>query len=295
MSAKAVWTGAISLGPVTYHVEATKAIESYSGKTALKEVCACHHKPFTTQGVCATSKEPRATEARVKEGKGGAAMERAVETAPDTFTVVPAAQLEAIATGISSPEAECIAFLDRERVPWHCVSGYQYLRPSKKVPGALNQCAKFYRMLEDTDRVVICKLGTRGKQNIVAIHVEDDHLVMNRLYFAQEVRTPEPEHTSVTEPTVDPSEVRTIGDMFDALLPDNLNLSEVEDESVAQQDAVIQAALAGEPAPTVEPGEPAPEPTVDLMAQMQAAIAAAGGAKPKKKAPAKARAKKVTA
>lgn len=275
MASRSVWTGAIPLGPMlTLSVEALKATDKYEGSDPLKQVTECHHEPFRRTEACPTCEAHRLTEDSIKQGNlaGGTRMVMAAESQPGVFVPVDKETLEGISQSISSDVIEPLSMEARSEAPLDTASDLYYLRPAKKIAGSLDAVAAFAAWLHARDKVMLCKWSSRGRQRLVAIEADGRALKMVNLRYSQEIREPDDEVLAVMRATVPDKALVMLDQIID--LPDNLNLAEIEDESVALKQEAIAAALAGKPLPTVATTAPEASPVQDLMAQLEAAAAA---------------------
>lgn len=282
--ARSLWSGALPVGgPLTLYVEVLSATEKYRGSDTLKQVCQCHHKPLTRTEECAEGGGKRLTEERVKAGKSGAKVVKAVENPPDSgiYVEVSETALTQIEDAVKSAEISPVACVSRREIPLGSISDAWFLRASKKVPGSLAAVAVLFAALQRDDKAVFAKWSYRGRQHRVAIVADDGALIMLRMRYAQETREPDGEVLAPGAQTVDTNMVDLMAQILGAL-PQNFSLAEAEDESITLKAGAVQAALSGKPAPTVAPEE-AQSSVPDLMAALQAAAASAPADKPKPK------------
>lgn len=281
MASKALWTGSCVLGPgLTLNVEATKATDKYAGAQPLKEVCACHLKPYVQERKCAVSGELRGAQG-TKTG-----MVKAVEKPDGSYVRVD----ESTITAAMPKELQALAAIPLAEVPMYAISELWRLRPAKKVPGSEQGVAFALAWLQAREKALMARFPYLGHEHVVAIHaLPDGTLGMNRLRYTQELREAEPEHLAHKAVEV-PERALAILDMQLEELPTNFSLAETEDASVAERAALIAQILGGEtptPVAEAEPQQSAP----DLMAVLEASMAGRPAGAKKKQTKAKAGAK----
>lgn len=267
MPSKSLWSGACTLGPMlTLNVEATKATEKYAGAQPLKEVCACHLKPYAQERKCSVSGELRGAQGSTT------GMVKAVEKPDGTFAQVDDS---AITAGMRK-ELEPLAIIPRADLPMYAINELWRLRPAKSVPGSHEPVAYILAWLRARERAVVARFPYTGHQHIVALlPLDDGTLGMVRLRYMQELREAEPEHRP-TNAAGSPVEVpdRALA-LLDAALedvPTNFSLAETEDASVAERATLIARILGGEaPTPVAEPAA-VEAPMPDLMAALESAM-----------------------
>src|SRR6476659_9947772 len=160
---------------------------------------------------------------------------------------------------------------DRERVdldeidPVYFRKAY-YLLPAE---GAEKPYRLLARALEETGKVGIAKVVIRNKQHLAALRPYDGMLLLETMYYADEVRKPEGLDGDVERPTLRKAEV----DMAKSLVE---NLSEpfepekYDDTYRKELLDLIKAKAAGQPLPEAEP-EPEAE-VVDLMEALRESV-----------------------
>jgi DNA end-binding protein Ku len=139
--------------------------------------------------------------------------------------------------------------------------GY-YLYPQD---GAEKPYALLVRALEETGKVGIAKVVIRNKQHLAALRPYRGALVLETMYYADEVREPElPKLPSVRKAEVDMAKT-LVGQLSEAFEPDRYH-----DRYREQLLDLIRAKAEGEELP--EPAEEAEGEVVDLMAALRASV-----------------------
>jgi DNA end-binding protein Ku len=166
-------------------------------------------------------------------------------------------------------------FVDLEEIdPIFYRSGY-FLAPQE---GAEKPYALLVRALEETAKVGIAKVVIRNKQHLAALRTYKDALVLETMYYADEVREPEVPKL----PNIKPAEVEMaktlVENLSESFKPDRYH-DRYRDELLD----LIKAKAKGKKLP--EPEEPEEGEVIDLMAALRASVERTqkSKAKPRKK------------
>jgi DNA end-binding protein Ku len=153
-----------------------------------------------------------------------------------------------------------------------------YLLPEE---GAEKPYALLVRALEETGKVGIAKVVIRNKQHLAALRPVDGTLVLETMYYADEIRKPEKVKTSgdLRKPEVDMAKslVENLSEPFDPEKYDDTYRKELLD--------LLRAKAKGQKLP--EPSEEAPGEVVDLMAALRESVERTKRSQSKRRAPAK--------
>lgn len=283
MALRSMWSGALRINSLLQaQVAICKGSEPYRGKEDLKELCECHHQPFTRETVCEGGRR-RLTEAMTKAGatENTTTPVKGVETGDDKYAVLDPAQLEAIAQAGTSDTIELEGVIDLADAPMERASGLYYVRPDKKVKGAAGVLAVFFAALERSGKVAIGKWAPRGREQLVAIYPVDGALVLSVLMYESEVRPPD-EACLISLDQVSDPEVDMAIQLLEGL-PGEFDFRSAEDGAVVVRQQAIEAARTGKPIPKREP-DTQPEVVPDLMAALEAATKGTPVAKAKRAA-----------
>jgi DNA end-binding protein Ku len=172
-------------------------------------------------------------------------------------------------------------FVDLEQIdPIYFRKAY-YVAPQD---GAEKPYRLLVRALEETGKVAIAKIVIRNKQHLAALRPWNGTLVLETMYYADEVRQPEQENakTQLRKPEVEMAKslVENLSADFDPKKYDDTYRKELL--------ALLRAKEAGKPLP--EPDEEPEGEVVDLMAALRESVEKTQRtrkAKPKKRARAK--------
>jgi DNA end-binding protein Ku len=256
--ARAIWSGAISFGLVNVPVKLYSAtspktvrFNQISGKTGAR---------IKQKRVDASTGEEVAFEDIVK----------GYELGPDRYVVIDPAELDAL-----DPKAtrtiDIEEFVDLEQIdPIYYDSSY-YLAPSA---GG----AKAYRLLleamRDAGKVAIGRVVLRSKQQLCALRAGGEVLTLSTMLFGDEIVSPEALDELDTAAGTEASErelamarqlIESLSSAFDP--------TRHRDEYRERVLALIEAKAAGEQLAS-PPAEAAPAPAPDLMAALEASLAA---------------------
>lgn len=172
---RSMWKGAISFGLVTIPVKLYSATESKEIKfNYLHSEC---KTPIKYQKVCPACKR----EVSVEEIVRGYEYERGkyVILTDDDFEKLPLATIKAI---------QIIDFVDLAEIdPIYFIKSY-FLAPGEFGSKAYKL---LYRALQQTRKIAIAKVFLRTKENLAALRVFENCLVMDTMFYPDEVRSPE--------------------------------------------------------------------------------------------------------
>jgi DNA end-binding protein Ku len=173
--ARPIWSGVISFGLVSVPVAIYSATESH-------EVSFHQFQDGT---------KDRIRYKRINERTGREVdyddIVKGAEVGDEKYVLVDPDELDSIAPG-GSRVLEIVTFVDQDEIdPIYYQKSY-YLAPANK------ESAKTYALLRQamqaTNRVAIGRFVMRGKEYLAAIRSEDTVLVLETMFFADEVRDP---------------------------------------------------------------------------------------------------------
>ncbi|HEX6947286.1 MAG TPA: Ku protein [Acidimicrobiia bacterium] len=264
MAPRAIWKGAINFGLVTIPVGMYTATESKTPK--FKQLRKDDHSPIRYKRVAETDGEEVAWEDIV----------RGYEFEKDRYVVFTDEEL-ANATPEGSRLVDVVQFVDESEIdPMFYKSSY-YLVPEKTG-------AKAYKILADAlkekGRVGLAKVSIREKQHMATVRVKDGVIVMETMYWPDEIRAAEFEELEADV------EVRKEEVDMAAMIIDNLTKefdpSEWVDRTREAVEELAAKKVAGEE--IVEPESPEPTKVVDLLEALKASVEATKEQKKEKKA-----------
>jgi DNA end-binding protein Ku len=254
MAARAIWRGTISFGMVSIPVKLFTATDGQD--ISFKQLHATDNSPIKLVRRCAADGKDLAADEIVK----------GYEYSRERFVIIDDADLEQLP--LTSKQAiEISSFVSGDEIdPLFFEKGY-YLEPEDvgRKPFAL-----LVRALSERKLLAIGKLAIRTKERLCALRPKDGGLVLETLYYADEVRTPES-----APPTVEVSEAELkIANSLIDLLAEPFDPSKYRDEYREAMMALITAKVEGQQY-VAAPPPAAMAPAVDLMAALRASVEAA--------------------
>ena len=254
MAARAIWRGTVSFGMVSIPVKLFTATDGQD--ISFKQLHVTDNSPIKLVRRCAADGQDLAADEMVK----------GYEYSKDRYVIVNDADMDQLPLP-SKQTIELTAFVRGEEIdPLFFEKGY-FIEPEEvgRKPFAL-----LARALAERNLLAVGKLAIRTKERLCALRPKDGGLVLETLYYADEVRTPE---TPAPEVAVSAAEMKIANALID-LLEEPFDPSKYRDEYRSAMMAVITAKLEGQeyvaaPAPAAAP------PSVDLMAALRASVEAA--------------------
>ncbi|HVY61797.1 MAG TPA: Ku protein [Planctomycetota bacterium] len=268
---RSMWKGFVSFGLVSIPVKLYSAVEQQSG-TEMHQIHDADHGKIHFKRFCELCGEEVewahvAKGVRVAEGEY-------VEITDEDFARADVAATQTI---------DILDFAAEEQLDWKHLERPYYLEPQK---GSERPYALLREALRKRGRVGLAKVVLRAREQLAAIRVQGDMLVLEMLRFADEVRDPE----ELTLPAASEARERELAlaeQLVDQMTVKKLDLAKYKDEYQAKLREVIEEKVAGrEPAARGE----APKPTkvVDLMEVLKKSLGDKSGEGAGAKAEAKA-------
>ena len=192
-----------------------------------------------------------------------------------TFTGEELKALEAEATG----HIDIVEFVPVDQVERAFIGKTYYLGPDK---GG----AKAYKLLgaamEQTGWAALAKYAARGKQYLVLVRPVGDHLVMEQLHYAHEVR----EMTEVPsgEGDVQDAELKLAVQLIEQIASETFDPTQYDDEVGQRMLSAIEKKIADGAEITAPPEEEPVAQVIDLMAALKASVEGDEGEEGKKAA-----------
>ena len=187
------------------------------------------------------------------------------EFAKDQYVLFTPEELEVVEAP-KSDEIEIVSFVPADTVGRLYFNKAYYLGPDK---GGARAYRLLAAALRDTDRVAIAKHATRGKQYIVMVRPHDEGLLMEQLYYADEIR-PFAE-VPLEEGEVNKAELQLAKQLIDQAASDAFDPSQFKDEVREKTLELIEQKIAGQEI-TAAPVEESKTKIIDLMAALKASI-----------------------
>ncbi len=250
-----MWKGAVSFGLVTIPVAMYTATESKTPK--FKMLREKDGSPIRYKRVAEADGEEVAWEEIVK----------GYEVEKGQYVIFSEDELEAATAGEKNRLVDVVQFVDEDEIdPIYYKSSY-YLAPEKTG-------IKAYRILLDAlnskGRVGICKVAIRDKQTLATLRTKDGVLVMETMYWPDEIRDAEFEELDL-KADVRPEEVKMAEMLIDGLT----SPFEAGDYKDLTREAIEEAAQKKiEGKEIVAPESPEPTKVVDLLEALKASVEA---------------------
>jgi DNA end-binding protein Ku len=208
------------------------------------------------------------------------------EFAKGQFVLVEESDLEAVALQ-RSQSVDIVRFVPVDQVDPIYFDRAYYLAPAgpeaQRRPYVL-----LLRAMQDAGMAAVGKFVLWGKENLCLIRPLGESLVLETLYFAEDIRPRAEIDEAVEETDVKDPELAMARQLVESLVGD-FDPEEYKNEYRSELRAMLEAKLAGQ---EITRPEPAPEaPVIDLMDALKQSVAQAqkdkgkpAAAKPKKKA-----------
>ncbi len=254
MAARAIGTSTIAFGLVSLPVKIYSSSES-SGKVSFNMI-------WKERGV-------RVRQQYIDPADGAVVPKdeivKGYEFAKDQYVLFTKEELEVVEAP-KSDEIEIVSFVPAESVPRLFFNKAYYLGPDK---GG----ARAYRLLgaalKETDRVAIAKHATRGKQYIVMIRPHEQGLLMEQLYYADEIRAFD--EVPLEDGDVNDAELKLAIQLIDQAASEAFDPTQFHDEVREKTLELIQKKIEGEEI-TAAPAEESKTKIIDLMAALKASL-----------------------
>jgi DNA end-binding protein Ku len=251
---RAIWKGAINFGLVTIPVGMYTATDNKTPK--FKQLRESDHSPIRYKRVAEADGEEVAWEEIVK----------GYEFEKDRYVVFTDEELNAVHPD-GNKLVDVIQFVDENEIDPMMYQKSYYLAPEKTG-------VKAYRILkealEEKGRVGIAKVSIREKTQLATLRVKDDVIVMETMFWPDEIREAEFEELGA-EVEIRPEEVEMAASIIDNLTRpfEGSDFVDTTREAVEQR---AEKKIAGEE--IVAPASPEPTKVVDLLEALKASVEA---------------------
>jgi DNA end-binding protein Ku len=187
------------------------------------------------------------------------------EFAKDQYVLFTKEELEVVEAP-KSDEVEIVSFVPADTVGRLFFNKAYYLGPDK---GGARAYRLLAAALEHTNRVAIAKHATRGKQYIVMIRPHENGLLMEQLYYADEIRSFD--EVPLEEGEVNNAELALAIQLIDQAAAEAFDPTQFRDEVREKTLELIEQKIAGQEI-TAAPAEESKTKIIDLMAALKASI-----------------------
>jgi DNA end-binding protein Ku len=193
------------------------------------------------------------------------------EVAKGEYVVVEEADLESVALQ-RSQSIEILRFVSLSDVDPVYFDRTYYLAPAS-ADAARRPYVLLLRAMQETGMAAVGKFVLWGKENLCLIRAQDDALVLELLFFAEDVRAKNEIEEAVDTVQVKDAELQLAGQVIESLVGP-WDIAEFENEYRRDLKAMLEAKLAGEKIMRPEPV--AETPVIDLMEALRRSVAEAG-------------------
>jgi DNA end-binding protein Ku len=196
-------------------------------------------------------------------------MVKGYEFAKDQYVIFSEEELKAVEAP-KGESIEVVEFVPAEKVdPLYFDRAY-YLGPDK---GGARAYRLFVAALKETGRAAIGKYATRGKQYLVMLRPLEDHIVMEQLRYADEVRSVA--DVPLEKGEVKAQELKLATQLIEQLAASDFNPENYRDEVREKMMELIQGKVEGKEI-TVSATEEPQVQIIDLMAALKASLKEGG-------------------
>lgn len=262
MAARAVASATISFGLVSIPVKLFSTAVSSSGIhfNMLHKTCGGRVKQ---QYVC--PKDDNVVVPREDMVKG-------YEFAKDQFVQFTDEELKSLEEK-STQSVDITEFVPMDRIPPTYFEKSYYLGPDKGGERAYHLLSE---AMKKTGKVAVAKYAARGKQYLVVVFPHEHGLLLQQLYYADEVRPAS--DVPVGEPDVKEAELNLALQLIAQIAKSDFRPENYEDDVKKRVEAAIEQKVSGKEV-TVAGPEPKAQ-IIDLMAALKASLSGAPAAAP---------------
>jgi DNA end-binding protein Ku len=272
---RTIWNGSISFGLV--NIPIGLAVATQRSDIAFRTLHRECGTPIKQKRYCPTHERDVEADELVKGW----------EVAKGEFVMVEDSDLEAVALE-RSQSIEILRFVKLDEVDPVYFDRTYYLAPSS-TPAQRRPYVLLLRAMEETGTAAIGKFVLWGKENLCLIRAQGDSLMLETLFFAEDVRSRDEIQDAVGETDVRDAELELARQVIGSL-EGEFEAEDFANEYRTELRRMLEAKLQGKEIARPEPVEEAP--VIDLMdalkrsvAEVQERAAATDGRK--EKAPAK--------
>jgi DNA end-binding protein Ku len=187
------------------------------------------------------------------------------EFAKDQYVLFSDEELKVVEAP-KTDEIEIVSFVPAETVGRLYLDKAYYLGPDKGGARAYRLLAK---ALRETDRVAIAKHATRGKQYLVMVRPHEEGLLMEQLYYADELKSFE--EVPIEDGQVNKAELGLAVQLIEQAAEEAFDPTQFKDEVRERTLELIQQKVEGHEI-TAAPAEEPKTQIIDLMAALKASI-----------------------
>lgn len=257
---RSIWKGAVSFGLVTIPVGLFSATENRTPK--FKQLREADGSPIKYKRVAEHDGEEVVWDDIVK----------GYEVEKGRYVVFTDDELEAAASGTGSKLVDVVQFVPESEIDPILYKSSYYLAPEKTG-------LKAYRILlgalSDGDLVGLCKVSIRAKEQMATLRNKDGVLVMETMYWPDEVR--EAAFESLEEEVEVRDDELAMASMLIENMTREFDPSEWSDQTRERIEEMARKKVDGEE--IVAPAVPEPTKVVDLLEALKASVEATKAAR----------------
>jgi DNA end-binding protein Ku len=165
-----------------------------------------------------------------------------------------------------SDSIDIVSFVPADHVDRLYFNKAYYLGPDK---GGARAYRLLSAALKETERVAIAKHATRGKEYLVLIRPHEDGLLLEQLFYADEIRAFD--EVPLEDGDVNDAELKLAIQLIDQAAADEFDASAYRDEVREKTLELIQSKIQGQEI-TAAPAEETKTQIIDLMAALKASL-----------------------
>ncbi|UOQ47386.1 Ku protein [Gracilibacillus caseinilyticus] len=250
-----IWKGTISFGLVNIPIKLHSATENKDIK--LKNLHKECHSPVKYEKVCPVCEKEISQEDMVK----------GYEYTKNKFVVLEQEDLEALREENEEKAVDIIEFVKLEEIDPIYFDRSYYLSPNE---GGTKAYALLRNALEETGKIGLAKITIRSKQHLAVVRIYHNTLIMETIYFPDEVRDFKEVPNVPEEPAIVEKELETAKLLIDQLTA-TFEPEKYHDEYRTALLALIEQKKQGEEVTTAkEP--PRKDNVTDLMEALEKSL-----------------------
>jgi DNA end-binding protein Ku len=254
---RAIWSGSISFGLVNVPVKMTTAVSTKDVR--FHQLHASDNTRIQQKRFCPADGEEVPFDQIVK----------GYEIAPGQYVVVTPEELAAL-DPVATHTIDIEEFVDLDQIDPIFFDHPYYLVPDAR---ASKPYALLVRAMENSNKVGIARMVMRTKQYLTALRAKDGALVMATLLYGDEVLPIEELDVPGIEVELSDRELRMAEQLIESL-SEKFDPDKFRDEYREKVIELIEKKAEGQEI-VAQPVSEAPTPVVDLMAALEASLAAA--------------------
>ena len=257
---RAIWKGAVSFGLVTIPVGLYSATENKTPK--FKQLRQSDGSPIRYKRVAEADGNEVPWEDIVK----------GYEVEKGRYVIFTDDEMEAAISPTGSKLVDVVQFVDDEEIDPILYKSSYYLAPEKT---GIKAYEILRHALREKNKVALCKVSIRSKEQMATLRAVDDVLILETMYWPDEVRAAEFEELD-GEIELRPEEVQ-VAEMLIENLSKPFDETEWIDATRERIEVMAQKKIDGEE--IVAPESPEPTKVVDLLEALKASVEATKAAR----------------